>query len=108
MPGPALLMALGASLVLTVADNVPTFDIKSSCKVVTGLGLSDSQSPEACIRDEESARAQLVEKWQTFPAADRSRCVAETRIGGVTPSYAEVLVCLQIAQDVKKLKQPVQ
>ncbi|MEZ5786262.1 MAG: hypothetical protein R3D62_07275 [Xanthobacteraceae bacterium] len=107
MPGPVSLMVLGASLVMLAADGLPNFDVKKSCSSVAKLGLSVSQTPDACIKDEENARDQLKEKWNTFPAADRSRCISTTEIGG-TPSYVEVLTCLQIAQDVKKLKEPVQ
>lgn len=107
MPGPVSLMVLGASLVMAVADGVPTFDIKKSCSSVAKLGLSVSQTPDACIKDEENAREELKSKWNTFPASDRNRCISTTEIGG-TPSYVEILTCLQIAQDVKKLKEPVQ
>jgi hypothetical protein len=107
MPVPVSLMALGATLVMFAADRVPTFDVKASCSSVAKLGLSVSQSPDACIKDEEEARAQLKEKWDSYPVADRNRCVATTEIGG-TPSYVEIITCLQIAQDVKKLKEPVQ
>lgn len=107
MPGPIPLLALGASLVLAVADRVPNFDIKKSCSSVAKLGLSVSQTPDACIKDEETAREQLKEKWSSFPASDRDRCISTTEIGG-TPSYVEIMTCLQIAQDVKKLKQPVE
>lgn len=107
MPSPVSLMVLGASLVVLAADRLPTFDIKKSCSSVAKLGLSVAQTPDACIKDEEEAKRELQEKWNTFPPTDRSRCVSTTEIGG-TPSYVEILVCLQIAQDVKKLKQPVQ
>jgi hypothetical protein len=107
MPGPVSLVALGVSLVVFTADRVPTFDLKASCSSVAKLGLSVSQTPDACIKDEEEAKRELKEKWNTYPAADRDRCVKTTEIGG-TPSYVEILVCLQIAQDVKKLKEPVQ
>lgn len=107
MPGPVPLMALAASLVVLAAERLPTFDVRASCSSVAKLGLSVSQTPDACIKDEEEAKAQLKEKWNTFPAADRDRCVKTTEIGG-TPSYVEIIVCLQIAEDVRKLKQPVQ
>lgn len=107
MPGPVSLMVVGATLVLGVADKLPIFDIKKSCSSVAHLGLSVSQTPDACIKDEENAREQLKEKWSSFPASDRNRCISTTEIGG-TASYVEVLTCLQIAQDVKKLKEPVE
>ena len=107
MPGPVPLMALGASLVMFTAEQLPNFDLKASCSSVAKLGLSVSQTPDACIKDEEEAKRELKEKWNTYPVADRERCVKTTEIGG-TPSYVEIIVCLQIAQDVRKLKEPVQ
>lgn len=105
MPGPVLVMAFGASLALAVADRLPKFDVVRSCKAVAELDLAVSQTPDACIRDEELARTELEQKWQSFPPAERSRCEAETMIGG-NPSYVEILVCIQMTQEADKLKTP--
>ncbi len=105
MPGPVVLMALGASLVLTVADDLPKFDVAANCKAVAKVPIADAQSPENCIRDEESARATLEGKWQSYPAAARSRCAAETQVGG-SPSYVDILTCLQMAQEAGPVGTP--
>jgi hypothetical protein len=100
----ALLIACGASLVLSVADKVPEFDVSASCKAVAGFGLTLSHSPEACISDENAAHAELKQKWDSYPVAVRNRCVDETMIG--SPSYVDILTCLQMTQDAEALNSP--
>jgi hypothetical protein len=93
-------------MVLSVADKVPNFDVTASCKAVAGFGLADSQNnPEACIHDEQAAHTEFEQKWTSFPAAERSRCVSETMIGN-NPSYVEILTCLQMTQEADALKTP--
>ena len=109
MPVPVLLKAaFGASLALTVSEAVPTFDVSASCRAVAkvnaAIGLAVSQSADACIRDEEQARAELVQKWNSYPAGARARCIAENMISD--PSYVDVLVCLQLTQEADALKTP--
>ena len=101
----ALLMSFGASLALSVADKVPEFDVTASCKAVAAFGLALPHSPESCINDENAAHAELKQKWETYPAADRSRCVSETMIGG-DPSYVEIRTCLQMTQEAEALNTP--
>jgi hypothetical protein len=87
-----------ASLPLTpVADNMPKFDIARECRSEGG-----SQSmQEKCAADEAEARDQLQPLWTQSSAIDRTGCVRETRADG-SPSYVELLTCLEMARDVKK------
>jgi hypothetical protein len=94
---PSLLL-LGAQLLVPVSDRVPTLNVEPSCRGATEVTVAVSQSYEACMRDENSARAQLVQSWQTFSAAERIRCTGEASMGGLA-SYVELLVCLQVAGD---------
>jgi hypothetical protein len=99
MPLPILVLtaALGASLAVTVSEAVPKFDVEASCRAAAraneAIGLADSESTKNCIRDEEEARSELVQKWASFSAADRTRCVGETIAGGDSPRrrYPHVL-----------------
>ena len=50
------------------------------------------------MEDEKSARDALAENWETFVANDRRVCLAETAADG-TPSYVELLECLNMARD---------
>jgi hypothetical protein len=55
MTHPILLTSFGVSLVLTVADKLPEFDIAASCKEVAGFGLAFQYNPESCMADEKEA-----------------------------------------------------
>jgi collagen triple helix repeat protein len=81
------------------AGGVPTFDIGSSCR-----GASDvtTGSPGTCMADEESARGELVKRWTQFAAAEKAHC---TELSGMTgfQSYVELLTCLEMAGDAKKV-----
>ena len=82
---------------------VPAFDVKKSCKTTEDAALSLGRSLEACISSEEAAREQLEDRWTEFPGAKRVECVGVSRIGG-TPSYIEVLTCLELAQDLERIR----
>jgi len=96
---PALLpMLLAASHIMLVADTVPKLNYEPSCRAAASSGSIASRDVNACKRDEETARAKLVEIWSRFAAAQRSHCVQLTSLGG-SPSYVEVLTCLEMARD---------
>ena len=82
---------------ITVADGVPKFDIARECRSEGG----SKAVLEKCIEDESAAREELQPLWIQFSAADKNSCIGETSIGG-TPSYVELLTCLEMARDVKK------
>jgi hypothetical protein len=94
-------LALGTELVIAVANGVPNFNIEPSCKVAGNTGGDVRR--EACLRTEREARQQLGKEWNGFMAADRTRCVETSTMGGASRSYVELLTCLEIARDVRKL-----
>ena len=112
MPLPILLLgaAVGVSLAVVVSETVPRLDVEASCraaaKVNRQIDLADSESTKNCMRDEEEARVELVQKWSSFSASDRGRCVSETMAGGESPSYVDLLTCLQLIQDVETENAP--
>ena len=57
---------------------------------------------KVCLRSEHEARDQLARQWGEFAPADKTRCVGKTHMGG-PPSYIEVLTCLELARDARKL-----
>ena len=93
-----VLLSVGASLLIPIADKVPTLDVAASCKAVARIGLADSQSYDSCMKDEMSAREELMKSWQSFRAPERATCTSEASAGG-SASYVDLLVCLQIAHD---------
>ena len=109
MTHPILLMSFGLSLVLTVADKLPEFDIAASCKEVAGFGLAFEDTPETCIADEREAYNTLQQKWSSYPAVERGRCVDETKIGAMigSPSYVDLLSCLEMTQEAEKEKREI-
>ena len=97
-------LALGSTLVLAVADQVPTLNVEPGCRAAARMGdrLSLDTSLRQCLADEKGAREELDKEWTQFAPALRQRCVATTQSGG-DPSYVEVLVCLQMGRDAAKL-----
>lgn len=51
--------------------------------------------------DEGAARTSLQAQWMQFPAGDRVYCADTARLG--TPSYVELLTCLEMEQDARSL-----
>jgi hypothetical protein len=97
---PALLaLALGSPLVIEVAD-VPVYDVTPGCRAAVTVMPG---SFEACMKDEQRARAQLAASWDTFGGPTRDNCVQTENNTGGPPSYVELLTCLQMAQDAKNL-----
>jgi len=94
-----------SGLVLTVADAPPKFNAAAGCKAAAtinqSMDLSVSQSYDSCMKDEAAARQQLVQTWSKYTPQDKSRCVAETEVGGA-PSYVEILECLLETVGVNK------
>src|SRR5438874_931861 len=84
-----------AATPILAAEEVPRFNIESTCRAVQPLGPEDTDPFRGCMRDETAAEADLNRQWARFAPGDRSNCVEETGIGGY-PSYVEVLTCLQM------------
>lgn len=96
---PVLLLA--SQMLLPIADEPPRLAVEESCKAALKLD-PETGSLEACMNDEKAALATLKTTWTTYPAIDRTRCVEETSTGG-SPSYVEVMTCLQTAQEARKV-----
>jgi hypothetical protein len=97
---PALLV--GAHLTIAVADPVPTFNVEPSCQSAASGSIGIKQDMSSCLADEKGAREQLVKEWSGFNAADQGLCTRLSKTGG-SPTYTELLVCLEMARDARKL-----
>jgi hypothetical protein len=93
-----LALAFGSPLFIAVAD-VPAYDVSPACRAAVTVMPG---SFEACMKDEQAARAQLAATWDRFAGPQRDNCVQTENTGG-SPSYVELLTCLQMAQDAKSL-----
>jgi hypothetical protein len=79
------------------AQNAPSFKVEQGCREVSS-GPNKLTTFDICMEDEKSARDTLAKSWETFVANDRRVCLAETSSDG-TPSYVELLECLNMARD---------
>ena len=93
---PAALI-LSAHLVLA-ADGVPRLNYEATCRAAQPLTAEDRTPYRNCVNDETRARSELERQWGQFPAAAKGRCTQEATLGG-SPSYVELLTCLQLAQE---------
>jgi hypothetical protein len=104
------ILALGAQLLLpAAADGVPYLNVEQVCTGIArqgGVTFHDSavaQEKKNCLDSEKAVRAELVKQWPSFAAADRTACVGEATMGGES-SYTELLTCLEMARDVRKMR----
>ncbi|GJD77808.1 hypothetical protein [Methylobacterium gregans] len=102
----SLAVAVGGLLCGSAATPVraagfPRFDIAGSCSPERGaeVGTDGSgASYRGCLADERAARRTLRRDWARFAPRLRRACRAETVIGG-SPSYVEMLTCLNLDRE---------
>ncbi len=56
------------------------------------------------MNDENAARDVLVKDWGQFSASDKDHCLSMISTGG-GPSYVELLSCLEMSRDAKRIAQ---
>jgi len=101
-------LALGAPLLLPVAESVPVLNVEPVCQGIAVQGGGSFHDPavakekQDCLQSEQEVRDELVKRWSTFSAAEKNHCVNESRMGGDS-SYTELLTCLEMAHDVRNL-----
>ena len=93
--------AAGAYLIL-VSDQMPKLDTDASCRASAAVASAINRNEDNCRKDEQDARAKLDQQWKQFSAAEQTRCVALSKLGGF-PSYVELLTCLEMAAQAKTL-----
>jgi hypothetical protein len=95
------------------SGGIPQFDLKALCRRAMPLSAGEKSAFQSCIDDESAAKKELEKLWGTFKASARTTCVQGTMIGG-TPSYVELITCLQLdkqaadaaRENAKALKMP--
>jgi hypothetical protein len=80
----------------------PNLNVEPSCREAASGSIGIKQDMSVCLDDEKSARAQIVKEWDQFAATDRTSCTRLSTTGG-SPTYTELLVCLEMARDARKL-----
>jgi hypothetical protein len=99
---PAMLIT-SLGLVVTVADTIPRYDVRSTCRkavAMTSMG-EGGRTVENCMSGEDEARKEVEKDWIKIPAAERTQCVSTVRADS-SPSYVELLVCLEMTRDSRK------
>jgi hypothetical protein len=95
-------ISLGVQVGVAIGDEVPTYDVRKSCKADVQQ-YSSAQSVTGCLTDEQNARTTLVNQWTQFAPDSRTRCTQMVSDPAGPQSYVELLTCLQMAKDVKSL-----
>jgi len=103
--GVVVLMATSA--VLAKDDALPKIDLEKQCRKtqVAADSLTGQKNPDAfdlCLRNEQSAREKLMERWGTIPAADKRSCIHST---DWSPSYFEWLGCIDTKVYVRTMRE---
>jgi len=100
---PLLALPLAVQLV-AAADGVPKFDVRPSCEGAARANYmaQGNERLESCIASEHSTRDQLDKSWASFPADDRSNCVAAMH--NFNPTYTELATCLEMKRDLRNMK----
>ena len=100
------IIALAAQLVIPVADDVPKFDTARGYRLDStqafDLSTGQNETVKRCVADEQQALTQLQTQWSQFRGSDKPQCTEEAKIGG-TPSYVNLLTCLQAAKLARQL-----
>jgi len=85
------------------AQQMPRLDVEATCRAAPRLLPEDANPYEGCMRDERDAERELKAIWDSAAAAHRETCAGEAQIGG-SPSYVDILTCLQMAQGITPTK----
>jgi hypothetical protein len=99
-----LTLTLGAS-----ADEVPVLDVNQICRGIASQAANPTErgGPDLafsdCVKSEQAIRVEIAKAWSTFGPAEKGHCVRLATLGG-EPSYTELITCLEMARDVKKMQ----
>jgi hypothetical protein len=85
-------------------DNVPQLDVEPSCRAAAEAAMVVGRTGDNCRADEKNAREATAREWDSFSAADRRHCHSLVTTGG-PPSYVELLSCLEVSRDARKVDQ---
>jgi Protein of unknown function (DUF3551) len=86
----------------TVADEPPKLDVTTPCNETARFALLAGRDKDVCVNDELTAQTTLAQNWSKYSADDKSQCVGTVTTGGPS-SYVELLSCIELLQDAKKI-----
>jgi hypothetical protein len=105
------LFALGLAIPSVYSQNIPVLHTEQICHGIvnqSGDSLTAGDPKVAfsqCMDAEQRDRDTLSKEWSQFTSDDKRHCTAETTMGGES-SYTELVTCLEMARDVRKLREP--
>jgi hypothetical protein len=84
------------------SDELPALNVLPLCREITSHGADPLQArfSNAWMQQD---RETMKQEWSTFSTSDRKHCIAEATMGGES-SCTELGTCLEMAQDVRKLR----
>jgi hypothetical protein len=88
------------------AASVPTIDAQKGCEAAEKdmgaiFGPNGGPTVGTCLKQEDDARQEIVNKWTTYPPGDRQKCINTT---AYLPSYVEWITCLEMYRDLRSLE----
>jgi hypothetical protein len=98
---PFLAVPLALHLIASSNGGVPTLDVRPSCRAAAIAEVTIKDAMQSCMADEQNAHDQLVRQWTKFNTADRAACLGP--IMEFEPTYTELLTCLEMATDTRKM-----
>jgi hypothetical protein len=104
-----LVVSTMAPILPAQSDQYPVLNVLPLCRGITSQGAEPLQagdrkvSLDECLKAEQQDRETMIQEWPTFSASDKKHCVAEATMGGES-SYTELVTCLEMARDVRKLR----
>ena len=88
------------------SDQIPVLDVNPVCHGIAMQGELEAglqqTSFQQCVQSEQATRDEIKKHWSSFSTADKGDCVALAKTGGES-SYTELLTCMEMARDVRKL-----
>jgi hypothetical protein len=93
--------SMAGSLALAAVDGVPNFNVDPSCQAAAQQSTA-ADSITVCRNSEQRAHDEIARQWPQLNVADKAQCVPAAMVGG-HPTYTELLTCLEMARDTRKL-----
>jgi len=93
--------SMAGGLALAAVDGVPNFNVDPSCQAAAQEAAS-ADYLTVCRNSEQRAHDEIARQWPQLSTADKAQCVPAVTAGG-HPTYTELLTCLEMARDIRKL-----
>jgi hypothetical protein len=91
------------AIAAAATDRVPSFNVEPACRAAAERARPAGDA-QACIRLEQGARDELVRRWREFARTDKQHCIEVVTMAGHAPTYTELLTCLELAHEARKLR----